>query len=260
VDWTVEGRAQYVTNTTQVANPAIAFAEGTECNLPPSPPPGGGHPWEGCFLTSSTSFPGGGDHDAYDLDVTRIDGTRYAFVATHPKNVPVSPEDFWIYNLDNNTNPVFVNKADLNSNGNVGLNALVVARDADTGAYYAFIGVDDKQNQFIVIDVTNPASLGPPIIINITGVGTDTVKDIKFYGGFAYLAIGNNIKVFNVTNPLLPVGPTNINLSGFVNQLGITEDYIYAATTANDAEIMRINRSDFGREQGFASPKQYRCC
>ena len=97
IDYTIEGRAQYVTKSTQVTSPATALAMGTECNtgFPP-----GGDSWNNCYLFGSARL-SGPDQDAYDLDVTRINGQKYVFIVTHPKNTQQAPEDFWVYNTEN---------------------------------------------------------------------------------------------------------------------------------------------------------------
>ncbi|HEX3095566.1 MAG TPA: hypothetical protein VHQ20_00415, partial [Patescibacteria group bacterium] len=165
VDWTADKVAQYVTVSTQVTNPANVMLGGTECST--TAPPAGG--WVGCYAYSSADLPSS-NFDGYDVAVARISGHKYLFMVGHPSS-PSNPEDLWIYNIDSTASPSYVNKLDVIGDGKTGLNAIAVVKNQSDGKYYAYMATDDNKNQFSVVDVSNPASLGAPVKLTVAGFG-----------------------------------------------------------------------------------------
>lgn len=236
VEWAIEGRDQYVTNTTQVTSPAVALAMGTECNTGTPP----GTTFEDCTLYGSDSLEGP-DQDAYDLAVTRIANQKHALIVTHPKSGQQAPEDLWIYNTDDESDPVLASKLNINNDDRKGINTVVVAKIGNS--HYAFMGNDDSLNHLIVVDVSNPALPGAPILVNITGVGNDVVSDIGYFGNRLYVAIGNQVKIYNVSDPAIPALMNTWTFGGNVSKISFNANYLYAATADNMGELSRANLS-----------------
>ena len=136
VDWTIEGKPGYVTNTTYISNPAVAFQTGTECNIPND------NDFAQCYLYGTADLEIEGqpspNQDAYDLEVTRIDGTEYAFIVTHPSNSTQRPEDFWVYDISDNADPELTAYLDINADPNIGLNVVLIAASSGGSRYAGF--------------------------------------------------------------------------------------------------------------------------
>lgn len=250
IDWTREGRPQYVTATTQVTNPAFVFSSGTECN---TTPPSGGSPWEGCYQYSSADLPSS-NYDAYDVAVARINGTKYLFMVGHPSNQN-NPEDLWIYNINNVASPTYVNKIDANADNQHGLNAIVVVKQGAN--YYAYMAGDDNKKQLAVVNVTDPTNLGTPTTLTINGFGNgSTTKAIEYVNNTVFLAINNTIQAINVTTPATPTVSSVISLSNGVNvnKLALNNSYLFAATSDNNAELVRILLSNYATRTSYNAP------
>ncbi len=251
VAWSMEGRQLSVTTSTQVTNPSMVFATGAECNT--SPPPGGSAAWNLCTEYRDVDLPSS-NYDAYDVAVSRINGNRYLFMVGHPSNQN-NPEDFWIYNINDIDNPTFVNKLDANGDNQKGLNAIVVVKQGSN--YYAYVAGDDNKNQLIAINVTDPVNLGAPTILNISGFGTNVVpKAMEYINNTIYLAIDNTIQVINVITPTAPSISSVITLSNniSVNKLAINGNYLFAATSDNNAELVRISLANYATRASYNAP------
>ncbi len=235
VDWSIESNAQYVTATTQITNPNLAFLMGGACNTGTPP---GSNPWQNCYPYGEGTLQGP-DQDGYDVDITRIGSSKYAFIVTHPKNQQNAAEDLWIYNVDNKI-PDPISSLDSNSLDNVGINTITVAR-ASNGTTYAFLGNDRNQEQIIVENVSNPAALPVPTKIMVTGFGVAT--DSFYFDDKVYFVSGNTIAVLNVNNLSTP--PVTFTLDGQINKIYVTQNYIYAATADKNGEITRISTSNY---------------
>lgn len=234
VTWSREGRSQYVTTTTQVTNPSVVFAMGTECNV--GIPPGDN--WQNCFVYGSASL-SGPDQDAYDLDVTRINGTKYVFEVTHPKNGHQAAEDLWVYNVNNEASPQLVSDLDTNGSNNVGINSIIVA--SVNGSKYAYLGNDTNSNHLVIIDVSDPAHLGTPVLYNIPGEGSNKVSDLDIFNGKLYVAIGSDIKVYTLTSPTAPVLQTTYTLGGTVNKIAFNSaNNLFAAVSDSAGELVKV--------------------
>ncbi len=251
--WTIEGRAQYVNSVTQISNPSFALLSGSPCAA--SEPPGGGNAWDSCYEYSSADLPSS-NYDAYDTAIANIGGNKYLFMVGNPSNQN-KPEDFWVYNINNTSAPAFVSKLDANLDNQKGIFSLAVARNQSNGKYYAFLAGNDNKNQLIAIDVSNPAVPGVPVILNIPGFGNNVnPKSIEYFNNKIYMSIGNTIQVINVSNPAVLPTPTVIsfNNSVTVNKIALNDDYLFAATSDNNAELVRISLANYSSTTSFNAP------
>ncbi len=252
VDWIFNGRAQYVTATAQITNPSIVFLTGAECNT--NPP--GADEWTGCYQYSSADLPSS-NFDGYDVAIARIAGNKYLFMAGRPSSQN-NPEDLWVYNINDVANPTFVSKLDANGdNGTIGLNAITVAKNNSTGKYYAYMAADNNQDELIIIDVSDPINLGTPVKVNINGFGNNThPAAIEYLNNKIYLVINNTIQVVDVTDPAAPGVPVAIAFSGGVDvhKLAVNSSYLFATTSDNSGELIRINLSNFASQTKYDAP------
>jgi Tfp pilus assembly protein PilV len=232
VEWSVEGRPQYVTSTTQITSPAEAIALGGDCNVG-NPPGGSFEPWEWCADYGQADLNPNGQ-EGTDIDAFQIGSTRYiALSSSHSNDVN---NDFWIYSMSG-ANLTFQGSLDLGE----GLNAVNVARDSATGTYYAFAASNENQNQLRVISLATITS--PTQVAQLTFTGSGNGFDVQFYQGFVYIAAGNDIHKINVSTPGGPILVSSFNAGGPVNKLAVAGSYIYAATSDNNGELKIVNIS-----------------
>ncbi len=244
--WDVEGRQQNITLKEQISDPSMPFRTGQNCE--PSGPPGAS-PFENCFAYGNADLDGG-DHDAFDVDLMRISSHDYVFVATHPKNQN-RPEDFWIYNIDNNASPQLVPQqidADASADKK-GMNAVYVAKTIVSGSEVFTAYLVSENKQLISINVTNPSAIGTPFIKPLIGSPSDTANDVKYFDGKVYVAFGNTVQVFNASN--LTLAPTVITLNGQANKLSFNSDNLFVATADAAGELIRISLSDFSNRTKY---------
>jgi type II secretory pathway pseudopilin PulG len=238
VDWSIEGRDLYVESLTYVTNPAIVFAQGTECNVP------GGSQFAQCFLYGTADLEIEGEpspnQDAYDLEVTRIGGVQYAFIVTHPSNSSQRPEDLWVYNISNQSAPSLVAHLDINAEASVGINSITVARSSN-GSYYAYLANDATQNRLIIVDVSNPAAIGSPVFVDISGYGNNRINDIVYNQNKLYVGIGSDLRIYNAATPTAPTLLSSLNIGGDVNKISLNSTNLYLATGDNLGELTRVN-------------------
>jgi hypothetical protein len=243
VEWTVEGRAQFATTTTQISNPNFVFASGSECNIPSNSLNAQCNQsgYANLEITGEVSP----NQDAYDLEVTRINNRVYAFIVTHPSNSTQRPEDFWIYDITTNQSPAdLIAYKDINALPNVGINSIKVISHPN-GSHYSYMANDDTTNRLFISNVTDPSNIAPATPFDINGSGNNLINDIQYLSSRLYVAIGNDVKVYNVTDPLVPLLITSINLGGKVNKLDVNTEFLFAATADNTGELAKINLADY---------------
>jgi len=137
-----------------------------------------------------------------------------------------------ILDITNKSNPTAVTSIDFNAITNV----IEISED------YAYIGTNHATQPFKVLDISNPAS---PTQIGSLNLGNE-VKAIEIYGNtFAFVGTtSSTLKVLNISDPANPTLITSISTSGSIQDLAISENYLYATVNNNNPGVDVFNISN----------------
>ncbi|MEK7546798.1 MAG: hypothetical protein AAB536_01310 [Patescibacteria group bacterium] len=148
--------------------------------------------------------------------------------------------DFFIVNATNGQSPYVVSKIDTGS----GLNAI------DAAGNYAYAANQDNNAQLQIMDITNAAS---PYVIKsfkLSGVsGNGAIGQSVFYSnGKAYVgtktASGPEFHIVDVSNPAIPSDLGSFEVGADVNDILVSGNTAYLATSADNGELMIFDVSD----------------
>mgnify|MGYP001560577443 CR=1 FL=1 len=193
--------------------------------------------WDNPYSPTSVGIGGQG---ATDLDVQN----NLIYLASDPSAPP--KEDFFIYQFD----PIavtltFVSKIDVSD----GLMAL------DFSGGYVYAANEDIAAQLLVIDADPP---GGPLVASTaslpdapTGVIRSVyVYDNKLYVGTQYLPCpvcppeqNNELHIYGLTDPANPAWLGSYNVNHNINDIVVSGDYAYLATSDNLGELHVYNIS-----------------
>lgn len=244
VEWSTDGRPQYSSITTMATSLAEAINNGYDC------PTGFPSPWLHPDTYDSTDLNPGGVKGT-DVDVVKINGTRYAFLSSWFTN-DTAP-DIWVFDLSELDNPTLIASINIDSNNkDRGVNALDVAQGAD-GKWYAFLAhsttASSNFRQLMVVDVTNPSS--PQLISGATrslpGVGNSFPEGwrIKFFDNKLYIGTretsGNEFQIYSVATPINPTFLSSLQINHNVEDIivhkqtvsGTSKTIAYLALTSS---------------------------
>ena len=219
--WLRDNRPQFVTLDTYVSNPPEAFRFGGDCRI--------GFPnfWTNPGTYDSADIHPGGNNGT-DIDMQRVNGTRYVFLSSHHSSEENS--DLWIYDLSQLNNPILVNSSDTGE----GLFALDSAKIGSN--YYVFAAQNDSNNQLQIINVTNPAS--PTIIAEqkLQGVGNPNPEgwSIRFYENYIYVGTrqtnGDELQIYDVSVPSNPSLAGKYSVNQDVQDIQVRNENINGVT------------------------------
>ncbi|MGB4076764.1 MAG: hypothetical protein WBK28_03615 [Minisyncoccia bacterium] len=180
--------------------------------------------------------------------VRSLGGARMALLTANP--AAAAQEDFFVFNVEDPTTPDERARLDVGA----GLNGIVV------GGVYAYVLEDDNIDQLKVITLADPdapavvATLSlPNIVFTCTPAASPcqagrsiAYYDERVYVGTGYLAFGginenHEFHVFDVSNPTAPSWQGSVNVNHNVNDIVVSGDYAYLATSDNAGELTIIN-------------------
>lgn len=234
VSWQIDDRPQNITLTTQVGNPKEAIAMGGSCATSGFD---GDSPWQQCDSDIDQDIQPAGSQ-ARDIDVFSLNGTDYLAIAAEHSDT--TSHDLWLYRVTN-SGFTFISSRDLT--GKEGISALSAAQTSSGN--YLFVAknkvppnhTDPKQLRVISLaDINNPTEVG-----SVLFTGNNEAKDVLYYDGFVYLAVGNSVHKINISNPAVPFIAATANLSAAINKLKANGNFLFAATADNNAELKVVN-------------------
>lgn len=151
--------------------------------------------------------------------------------------------EFYIFDVSNPAVPILLGQRGLNGNPN---HIVVVGN-------YAYIASTDNSSELQIIDISDPATIGNAgklTIVDLTAAnsGNANADAIALATDGAYLYMtrngGSGFLIFNIqinpANPGNPVGRT-ASATGVLNDVEVSGNYAYAASTDNNAEVQVFN-------------------
>lgn len=125
-----------------------------------------------------------------------------------------------------------------------GLNAVDVAGD------YAYVARNASTTQFMVLDISNPASPFTVATSTLPGVGNSYPegRSIYYYDNRVYIGThetaGNEFHVYDVSTPTNPVWRGSLGINNNVHDIVVRGNYAYIATSGNARELQIIDISN----------------
>jgi len=141
--------------------------------------------------------------------------------------------NFYIFDISNPAIPVQVGALNLS---NTPQNIFV---DGD----FAYITSNSDTRELQIVDATNPAL---PVIAGVyDDPGTDDGRGIYVSGGHAYMtfAAGTDFAVIDVSNPNLPAIAGSLDIANVPNEVLVSGNYAYIASTSNITEVVVVDIS-----------------
>lgn len=136
-----------------------------------------------------------------------------------------------------------------------------VARDVFVSGNYAYVAAASAGLQ--VVDIGSVIS-NPPAVLELTVVGShDTpysAEGIYISGNYAYVADGWTVRIFNISNPTVPVELDNYKTSGIAYGVSVANNYAYVADSSSGLQILDVsNPADILYKGTYNTPgKAYR--
>ncbi len=162
-------------------------------------------------------------------------GTR-AYVGT----INSATTEFRIYNIVNPAAPV------LSGSLEIGFDVNAIALYGN----YAFLALNNKNDELEVVDVSNPAAPSQAALLNLAGnnVGAASVAvspdGTKLYLGKLVDGGGPEFFVIDISTPTAPAVLGSLELTANVNGISIVGNSAYLATSDNVKELNVINISN----------------
>ena len=133
--------------------------------------------------------------------------------------------------------PVFVNGLNMSGSNN--------GHRVDVSGNYAYVVRNGGSPDFIIIDVSNPASASVVATENVAG----NPRDIEVVGNYAYIGSTQNneeLIVYDISNPLSPVEVDTLNLPGNDNLVALDADgtVLYGAREGGNDQVVSIDISN----------------
>ncbi len=221
ITWTMGSRPLNSTLVTLLGNPATALAMGGDCVANP----GGGTDWHNPQPFATIPRGAHGSDDTTDVDVDNrmlyISGASSAAVK----------DDIMVWDasaLDIPTNTTTLTMKDEENYGLKHFVAIDEAKNNTTGKRYSYLyaGNDANTNQFQVVDVSNPTNIANPatailslpgVVASASGGGNVFFYKNKVYVGIGYLIAGDELHIFDVSDPTIPVAPASCIMSCHYN-------------------------------------------
>jgi hypothetical protein len=111
---------------------------------------------------------------------------------------------------------------------------------------YAYLSTASDTAELTIVNITNPAS--PTLASTVNLVDTNDGFSTFVVGGFAYVGRAvdttsgtNEFYIINVTNPASPSVQGSVNLTGSVNNIKVSGNYAFLATTIDAQEMVVVN-------------------
>jgi hypothetical protein len=146
--------------------------------------------------------------------------------------------DILSIDVSNINSPSFIDAI----NTGPGLNSIALWRD------YAYVANTDTSGQLQVIDISSPTALS---LVSTTALPDNSEKGAAVFAkdDYAYIgthnsASGNELFIFNVSNPASPQLVSSIEIADNVNDLYVFKDRLYVAASKLDKELLIFDVSD----------------
>lgn len=143
---------------------------------------------------------------------------------------------FTILNITNPTTPTFVGT----------FTASATVRHIYVEGNYAYLSTINNNAELTIVDISDPALPVQASIVNL--VDTSDALSTFVVGGFAYVGRAvdtttgtNEMYIINVSNPASPSVLGSINLTGSVNNIKVSGNYAFLATTIDAQELVVVN-------------------
>ncbi len=90
-----------------------------------------------------------------------------------------------------------------------------------------------------------PASWAPPNILSSVDVpGTEDQIAVQTIGNYTYIADALTLSIYDVTDPSAPVALGTYNASGTINDMFVSGNYVYLATSNTAGEMIIVNATN----------------
>ncbi|MCX6703691.1 MAG: hypothetical protein NTV02_03320 [Candidatus Zambryskibacteria bacterium] len=168
-------------------------------------------------------------------------------------NSSQNKETFFVFDVEDSTNPTLISKLDNDLTLNTGLNAVTIASTTDGVFAYVASATSFTKGQLQIINV----SVNPPVVIKtfkiplniVSGSSTQgTGVRIAYKNGYVYLGLsktvsGPEFNIIDVRNPNNPVWVGGFTVGSSINDIVIHGEYAYLATP-HSQELMIVDISD----------------
>ena len=106
---------------------------------------------------------------------------------------------------------------------------------------FAYVTSNSDTRELQIVDVTNPAL---PVMAGVyNDAGVEDGRGIYVSGSHAYMtfAAGTDFAVIDVTNPALPVLAGSLNVANVPNEVFVSGNYAYVASSSNTTEVVVVD-------------------
>lgn len=251
VDYRAEARVQQTKFSTLITSLEEFFDSGGNCDTDPNI-----EDWDNPDKFAGFDSP---NIEATAIDVIKKDGNIIVFLGSKKPGGGgggggADPDDFWILDATSALNPVPGNPTPL---GSYNIDKEQVEDIYATQDGYAYIAQASTTAQFLVMDIRN--LVAPKLIkaINLPGYsGTCTPNcphglSVYFYQNKIYVGAhftgfggGNEFHIFQTDGAGTPDNPQpvdSLDINHNVNDIVISGDFAYLATSDDNGELMIIN-------------------
>jgi hypothetical protein len=164
-----------------------------------------------------------GAHNANEIYVSG----NYAYLVTQNN---ASLNELWIYDVTIPSSPTYLGSFDVGSD----VNDIVVSGSI------AYLATANNSRELDVVDVSNPTS--PARIGSLSLNGTQDATTVAISGNYAYIGRIQGTKeefaIIDISTPASPVKIGELQFSDDVNDLTVSGNYVYGATSDNSKELV----------------------
>lgn len=176
--------------------------------------------WSQATTTDTFDTPGNFD----DNDVFELNGKAYLVTEDNS-----SGDEFYILNVADIYNIQLLSSLNIGS----GVTAVVVQGN------YAYISTRGNSTELRVVNVTSP--LSPTLVFSYNLPGNSDARDIVVNESELYIAQGDDLYAFSISNPASPVLLDVVDVDETVNEVFVSEDQVYLATEEEDKELQIVD-------------------
>lgn len=141
--------------------------------------------------------------------------------------------DFIIVDFSNTVSPAIVGSLSLSG----------IPNNIYVSGNYAYVSSSDNAQELQIINIANPAL--PSVVGTFDAAGTSDGRGIYVSGNTAYLGkisqTGADLFTINVANPASPSLLGSLDLAGNCNEVYVSGNYSYIASSHNNQELQVVN-------------------
>ncbi|MEK7613725.1 MAG: prepilin-type N-terminal cleavage/methylation domain-containing protein [Patescibacteria group bacterium] len=249
-DWSVPQRSQASSLITLFSSTSTIAALGGNCNTTPT-----SNDWDFPSSYGFADFESSSGIHGMDIDVTYRGSQRIGFLAGSISDD--NKEDFVILDLSVANTPAVISGSELNLGEFIeaggGANGRVNALVAADNYVYALSHTKKNSPSEMILTVIDTSILTVPTVVatsTLPGNASAYVDEgaIAYYDGYVYVGTwdtaGPEFHVFDVSLPTNPIEVESVELTHSIKELVVRNNYVYAATTAENAELMVFDVSN----------------